>query len=150
MLVSGVIVIGKLQILGKESSVHINSPAEVVTKRSSSGPLGFMLYPWLPNELLDSVDIIIPQSFIVGEVVPSKSLCKFYKHWAAEENDKLTEFKRLFDSQIDKMGENYAKRSKISKDQQRKTQSPIDTELSDALIQLFEEDSAWGDSTVTH
>jgi hypothetical protein len=62
----------------------------------------------------------------------------------------LREFKQLFQQQISKLGEGYAKKSKLSREQQKKTQSPMDTSLSDALISLFEEDNGWGDPTVTH
>ncbi len=150
VLVTGQVIIGATSITKDELFFYINCPAEVVTKRNSNGPLGFALYPWMPNELLDSTVVQVNEHQIAGEMVPSEALVKFYNVWCFEEEDKLREFKQLFQQQISKLGEGYAKKSKLSREQQKKTQSPMDTSLSDALISLFEEDNGWGDPTMTH
>lgn len=150
LLSSGQAIMGATSITKDDSYIYMNCPAEVVTKRNSHGPLGFALYPWVPNELLDSLVVRIDTRELIGEMVPSDALVKFYNVWCYEEEDKLKEFRSLFQQQINKLGEGYSKKSKPSREQQKKTQSPMDTSLSDALISLFEEDNGWGDPTVTH
>lgn len=150
MLLTGQHVIGRTSSLLCDGYVTIESPAEVVTKRNTHGPLAFALYPLLPNELLDRTDITIPNHFIIGEMTPSNALKKFYDIWALDEYHKLIEFKSLYDHQISKLGETYSERCKLNRDHQQKTQSPIDSTLSDTLSKLFDQDNGWGDPSVTH
>lgn len=154
LLMNNQIVIGNISesksVLGPNGHYHIDRPAEVITKRSMHGPLGFALYPWLPNELLNDISARIPLSFIVTEMTPSNSIGRFYMNWSLEEIEKIQEFKEVFDRQILNLGEAYRKRGRETRETRRRTQSPIDNSLTDELVELFEEDNSWGDPSVTH
>lgn len=151
MLQNGETIISYEDISDDEGTLILASPALVIIKRSEHGPLGFMLYPFAPNELLKHTAIYLDATKIQSSMLPSTALVKFYANWVKEEEDKLKVFNELFEKQIGEVGKKYLERTKTMREQQQKTPLAADTALSDAMIELFEDsDAGWGDPSVTH
>lgn len=132
-------------------STFFDTPAEVISKRNSDGPLGFMLYPWTPNELLENSIVTLNKTEIVGEIIPSKSLTNFYMVWAQEELTKLQRFKKIFNAQVDELSRHETKRYRTEGKHQKQQQSPINLSLTNDLIKLFDDpEYGWGDPTISN
>lgn len=126
------------------------TPAVVVHERPHGGILGFMLSPWIPNELLATPTIRIMRTRVVGMMTPSPEIVSFYKSWAETERDKLKQFSKEFNEQITEIEKLYIDRYKDAK--KRKTVYSASPEKgdNDLLLALFEEDSNWGNPSITH
>lgn len=154
MMMNGDIVIGYLVMVPTQENqdyIMMDTPAVLVHRRNDNGPLGFMLYPWSPNELLGSTTVSIMKDKIQAHLVPSPALTKFYEQWVIAEKDKMASFVGLFEKQIEDVGKHYLDRQKFIKEQQQKSPLSANTTLTNAVIELFDDlENEWGDPTVSH
>ncbi len=151
MMEHGIILISDVHAIGE--SYMLITPAQVIVDRTSGGPVGFALIPWLPHELMDNTGIVISAKRVVGAMAPRKQLREYYAAWAGNEKDKMVVFAKDFENQIAAIqkfqGDRYL-RTKERKKREIFVDSTSVKPLPDSIIEMFEEDNNWGDSTVTH
>ena len=142
------------EVHGKTSHadcIWLKAPAFVYHERAVGGSLGFMLTPWLPNELLTNLVIELDTRKIMGEVQPSLALLSIYKAWSTIEQEKLQEFSADFDAQVTSI-ETYIK-DRFANTKAAHAKRPITAantaHLSNAIYNLFDSDTNWGDPNVT-
>ncbi len=151
LLVTNDIIVGGSDGIVKDGKVSLMYPALLVHQRTSGGALGFMLNPWLPTELLRSSSVEIDPSKIISELLLSPSMERFYNNWALAERDKQTAFVEVFERQITEIERSYLERNKSMKEYQQKTPMVANTSLTNALIDLFDDnDHSWGDPTINN
>jgi len=151
MMVNGDIIIGKVVPI-RSSYIQIEFPALLVHQRNNHGPLGFMLTPWVPNELLKSAaPVMLETDKIMATLELSDAMERFYKNWSLAEHDKMTTFVSVFEKQISDIEKQYLQRTANIKDQQQRAPMSTDSHLTDALIEVFDDlENEWGDPTVTN
>jgi len=130
------------------------TPGLVLHERGPHGSLGFLLVPWMPQELLSHTLMRLDRSAVKGEVSPSKEFVSFYTVWAAVERDKLKLHAADFRTQIRDIERSVLTRfTKHSRGRQSFITAfdTIDT-LPEDLIDLFENahDNGWGNPSVTN
>lgn len=126
-----------------------HTPAAVVHDRQH-GVLGFLLAPWIPNELLASPTIRVARSRFVGFLNPTQELINFYKSWALTEQDKLKQFGKEFNEALTEIEKTYTDRYKDAVKRKTVYSTSSETHNHELLVSLFEEDTNWGNTAVTH
>lgn len=131
--------------------VRLHFPAILIHQRTNHGPLGFMLEPWVPSELLKVSYVDIDTTKTICQLTLSDAMERFYRNWALAEKEKQSTFTQLFEKQISAIEQSFLKRQKFSKEAQQKNPMAANTALTDAMIELFDaEDSPWGDPTANN
>lgn len=128
----------------------LNTPAVVVHERPQGMILGFALTPWLPHELIDGTKISVTKQLIIGRMVPSPQLVSFYNAWAITERDKLKQFNKEFNQQVAEIEKIYTDRYKDALKRKTLYSTSQEHSSNDLLIAHFEEDTAWGNSSITN
>jgi hypothetical protein len=153
MLENGVTLIANTHEGMPFSAAHnmylLHQPARVITDRPIGGILGFMLEPWVPNELLVSPVVRIGAPRVMGLMNPSPELLSFYKAWAAIEDDKLATMGKLYSTQVAKLSTSITVQYADAK-KRWATNTNTDERNNEALIAYFEEDLTWGNSKISH
>ena len=144
---------GEILIAGVSESrwgrVALDVPALLIHDRAAHGILGFMLAPWLPVELLSEPTIQIAEKRIAGYMTPTPELLSFYKVWAETEREKVKLFARDFSVQVTAIEKYHIERFNTAKERKKKEIFVGIHTLPDTLIKLFEEETDWGDPSVT-
>lgn len=150
MMVNGDIIIGDISPT-HSNYIQLDFPALLIHQRNNHGPLGFMLDPWVPSELLKSTPVMLEADKIMATLELSDAMERFYKNWALAEQDKMKTFVSVFEKQIGTIEKQYLDRVENVKDQQQKSPMLADSQLTDALIEIFDNiDNHWGDPTITN
>lgn len=127
-----------------------DTPALVVHERAAHGILGFMLTPWLPDELIQGPAIRVAPGLMRGTLLPTPELMSFYKVWAETEREKLRLFAKEFNAQVTAIEKYHLEKFEHTKERKKKEVFINPNALPDTLAALFDEDTEWGDPTVTH
>lgn len=127
-----------------------DTPALVIHERAQHGILGFMLTPWLPNELLQGPMIRVTPGIMKGTLTPTPELLSFYKVWAHTEREKLRLFAGEFNVQVTQIEKNHVEKYERTKDRKVKDTFINPNALPDILAALFDEENDWGDPSVSH
>jgi len=151
LLTTNDIVIVRTNGVIHNSHLVVLLPARLFHQRSNHGPLGFMLEPWVPFELMNGIAVLLDTKNILAEIQISDAMQKFYTSWAAGEVEKQEAFSKIFDKQVQEIEKSYNKRIQASKEHQQKSPRSLDSQLTDALVELFDDiHNEWGDPTVTN
>lgn len=151
MLITGDIIISELADENHTKGVKLDFPAHLIHQRNNNGPLGFMLTPWVPNELLQPTPITLGFDKVMAVMDASDAMVRFYKNWALAEKDKMKTFVSVFEKQISVIEKQYLDRIANVKEQQQKCPMSADSTLTDAMAEIFDDlENDWGDPTVTH
>jgi uncharacterized protein YeaO (DUF488 family) len=151
MMERGEIIIADVAYEGTQGLMTLYSPAVVSYERPHPGALGFMLSPWIPTELIANSRIDIAHTMPRGSLAPSPELISFYKAWVATEQDRWKHFGKDFSQQIVDIEKQLT--SQYNEAKFRRAAGKIHTSdhgHNELLIALFEEDAAWGNSSITH
>jgi len=151
LLDRGEIIIARVtQDPSSETLFLFDTPALVIHERGAQGILGFMLTPWLPNELVQGALIRVTPGLMRGTMQPTPELLSFYKVWAHTEQEKLRLFAGEFISQVSQIEKFH--QEKFARTKERKSQETFvnPNALPDTLAALFDENTEWGDPTTTH
>jgi hypothetical protein len=127
------------------------SPAIVVHERPYNGALGFMLTPWIPTELIMNSRIDVAVSLLKGTMVPSTELLSFYKAWSTTERDKWKHFGKEFGQQVTDIENMLVEKYTEAKLRRAVSRAAAPEEgNNELLLTLFEEDTNWGNTAITH
>ena len=127
-----------------------DTPAHVIHERGAHGILGFMLTPWIPNELVQGPVIRVAAGIMRGSLIPTPELLSFYKTWAETEREKLRLFAAEFNAQVSEIEKFHVLKFNTTKERKKREVFINPNAIPDTLIALFEEDTEWGDPSVTH
>jgi hypothetical protein len=133
-----------------ETLFVFDTPALVIHERQAHGILGFMLTPWIPNELVQGPVIRVTPGIMRGTLLPTPELVSFYKTWARTEREKLRLFAKEFNAQVGQIEKFHIEKFEHTKDRKSRETFVNPNALPDTLIALFEEDTEWGDPSITH
>jgi hypothetical protein len=133
-----------------ENIFILDTPAHVVHERAQHGILGFMLTPWLPNELTQDLRIRIQAAMLRGTLTPTPELLHYYKVWAETEREKMKLFSKEFYAQITSIEKFHVEKFESTKERKKRDTFVNPNAVPEELAVLFDAESEWGDSTVTH
>ena len=125
------------------------TPALVTVSRGAHGSLGFMLTSWLPHEIMKDTRVEFLKSKIIGRLTPHPALISFYQAWAETERDKLVSFEKDFVVQIKEIEKYHTEKYARTKEAHDQVISTLPSDLSNAVLELFEANTGWGDPSVT-
>lgn len=148
VMARGEIVISALEV--DQRKYTFITPAVVVHERGAQGLLGFMLAPWMPNELLRDANVEMDCQCAVGSLKPTPELVSFYKAWAETERDKLKIHAKDFMAQLAAIEKYHVDRHTKHKERHSREIFVNSETLPDTLLSLFEEDTDWGNPSITN
>ena len=125
------------------------TPALVTISRGHQGSLGFMLTSWLPHEIMKDTTIEFLKSKVIGHLTPHPSLVSFYHAWAATERDKMVSFEKDFTTQLAEIEKYHMEKYARTKQMHAEELATTPGQLPDAVFELFEANTGWGDPSVT-
>lgn len=127
------------------------TPGLVTVSRGMHGSLGFMLTSWAPHEIMKDTQVVFLKSKVVGHLDPHPAMISFYRAWAETERDKLVSFEKDFAFQIQEIEKFHKEKYARTKEAhlQDLGQGGLPGELSNAVFDLFDANTGWGDPSVT-
>jgi len=125
------------------------TPGLITVSRGMHGSLGFMLTSWLPHEVMKDTCIEFLKSKVIGHMTPHPALISFYNAWAETERDKLVSFGEDFAGQLHEIEKYHKEKYLRTKEAHQQDLGTLPGELSNAVFELFDANTGWGDPSVT-